>query len=42
MHNFLVYADDVDATLSVLDRIVEWAQAGQAARIQIADTSLTN
>ena len=30
MENFLVYVDDVNATLGVLDRIVEWTQAGQA------------
>ena len=28
--NILVYVDDASATLSVLDRIVEWAQASQA------------
>ena len=30
VENILVYVDDASATLSVLDRIVEWAQASQA------------
>jgi nucleotide-binding universal stress UspA family protein len=30
IENILVYVDDVSATLSVSDRIVEWAQASQA------------
>ena len=30
IENILVYVDDASATLSVLDRIVEWAQASQA------------
>ena len=30
IENILVYVDDANATLSVLDRIVEWTQASQA------------
>ncbi len=30
IENILVYVDDASATLSVLDRIVEWTQASQA------------
>ena len=30
LDNFLVYVDDMSAIHSVLDRIIEWAQARQA------------
>ncbi len=30
LKNYLVYVDDANATLGVLDRIIEWAQASQA------------